>query len=447
MRLSALLFAALALAGLVSASAAATLDGLAVEVTNASEPVLCAEKDNVTINFASPEVRRFRIEATHPAYIGGLRQDASRAGLDRLRGHLGRNLGGSAAAQGHVLRGCRDVAHRLHLRQFLAPERRHVPGRRPGRDGACTSCSSGCGATSAPRRSWSSTRPTAIGASARCRRASRLERLGSSFLIGPVEMEGRPMVSIKDIAFDPKTMTFTLTFAQGGARDRQDRATRRREDCARRRARSARRRASPSRRCARCMSPSSTPTWRASPPASTAPRSWREEPIMGFKGARATDVWMGRLRALAAQHQRARHDLQPLPCEAGRDALRRRKTASTARPSISASPIPISAMPAKCFGSRTLAEQQGAEQDRAHRDQEGDEAGVRRPRRREEPEEQDVGEGGREQGERQDRQDRGDARGRQRSTAGRRKAQRAPEGSSMRRSGRRRSRRARGPSP
>ena len=46
-----------------------------MEVTNTSEPVLCAEKDNVAINFASPEVRHFQIEAVHPAYMGSLRQD------------------------------------------------------------------------------------------------------------------------------------------------------------------------------------------------------------------------------------------------------------------------------------------------------------------------------------------------------------------------------------
>ena len=53
--------------------------GLAVEVTNASEPVLCAEKDNVTVNLASKDVRRFRIEAAHPAYIGTLQRDSFEA--------------------------------------------------------------------------------------------------------------------------------------------------------------------------------------------------------------------------------------------------------------------------------------------------------------------------------------------------------------------------------
>ena len=48
---------------------------LAVEVTNASEAESCAEKDNVTVTFASPRLRRFRIEAAHPAYIGGVAGD------------------------------------------------------------------------------------------------------------------------------------------------------------------------------------------------------------------------------------------------------------------------------------------------------------------------------------------------------------------------------------
>jgi hypothetical protein len=49
-----------------------------VQVTNASESVLCAEKDNVTLNLTSGRVTTFRIEAAHPVYLadGG---DHSRA--------------------------------------------------------------------------------------------------------------------------------------------------------------------------------------------------------------------------------------------------------------------------------------------------------------------------------------------------------------------------------
>jgi len=52
---------------------------LAVEVTNASEPVLCAEKDNVTLNLASKDVRSFRVEAAHPSYIGTIQRDSFEA--------------------------------------------------------------------------------------------------------------------------------------------------------------------------------------------------------------------------------------------------------------------------------------------------------------------------------------------------------------------------------
>ena len=43
-----------------------------------------------------------------------------------------------------------------------------------------------------------------------------LERDGSSFLIGPVETGPRPLVDIREVAFDPATRTFTLQFARGG---------------------------------------------------------------------------------------------------------------------------------------------------------------------------------------------------------------------------------------
>ena len=57
----------------------ALAEPLAVEVTNASEPVLCAEKDNVTLAFTSTQAKRFRIEAAHPAYIGALNRDSFEA--------------------------------------------------------------------------------------------------------------------------------------------------------------------------------------------------------------------------------------------------------------------------------------------------------------------------------------------------------------------------------
>src|SRR6476469_842044 len=62
---------------LLFATAAFAADGLAVDVQNASEPILCAEKDNVYLKMISTDVRRFTIEAVHPNYIGTLVADRS----------------------------------------------------------------------------------------------------------------------------------------------------------------------------------------------------------------------------------------------------------------------------------------------------------------------------------------------------------------------------------
>ena len=66
---------AISAALLLTAGAAHAAGDVAVEVRNESEQVACAEKDNVTIKAISPEVRRFHIEAAHPAYIAGLLRD------------------------------------------------------------------------------------------------------------------------------------------------------------------------------------------------------------------------------------------------------------------------------------------------------------------------------------------------------------------------------------
>src|SRR5262249_10351057 len=62
---------------LLAAAPADAAGDLAVSVENASEPILCAEKDNVYVKFISAEVRRFTIEAVHPNYIGTIVADRS----------------------------------------------------------------------------------------------------------------------------------------------------------------------------------------------------------------------------------------------------------------------------------------------------------------------------------------------------------------------------------
>ena len=197
----------------------ALAEPLAVEVTNASEPVLCAEKDNVTLNLASTDVRAFRIEAAHPAYIGTLQRDSFEADW------TGCTAPGDPApgppqppprrttlyeqidlwvvgltfpsfwrpATASVRIGSR-VENGLHLLQVWMI--RPMGGEEV--------------LVLYPLDGYWRLRPLAPAGMAPT-------AFGSSFLVGPVEVEGRPVVRIREVAFDPKTRTFTLAFERGGS--------------------------------------------------------------------------------------------------------------------------------------------------------------------------------------------------------------------------------------
>jgi hypothetical protein len=204
---------------LVFPAAAQRAKGIPVEVTGASEPVLCAEKDNVTINLASKDVRRFTIEATHPAYIGTLQRDSFEADWTGCTAPGDPAPASEAAplpkrttlyeeydlwvvgqtypafwrpATASVRIGAR-VAKDIHLLQVWM--RRPMGGEEV--------------LVLYPQDGYWRLRPLAPAGMAPT-------AFGSSFLIGPVEVEGRPVVRLREVAFDPKTRTFTLSFERGG---------------------------------------------------------------------------------------------------------------------------------------------------------------------------------------------------------------------------------------
>jgi hypothetical protein len=117
---------------------------------------------------------------------------------------------------------------------------------------------------------------------------------GSSFLIGPVEVEERPIVRIREVAFDPETRTFSLSFERGGsatvAMAKVDQS-RHALDVAFDKAIDGRPFAS-----LRSMyvTEFNNDVARIALMEKGA-KGWREEPIMAFKRAAATDVWMGRV--------------------------------------------------------------------------------------------------------------------------------------------------------
>ncbi len=272
---------------------------LAVEVTNASEPVLCAEKDNVTINLASREVRRFRIEAAHPAYIGAVQRDSFEADWTGCT-----TPGDPAAAPVQAppqppkrttlyeqidlwvvgltfptfwrpatatVRIGERVEKGLHLIQVwmirpmggeevlvLYPQDGYWRLRPLAPDGRA---------------------PTAF---------------GSSFLIGPVEVEGRPIVKIREVAFDPASRTFTLAFERGGTASVKMATI----DQNRHTLEVAFDKGIDGRPFAALRSMYVTEfnndVARIAVRENGA-KGWREDPIMAFKRAAATDVWAGRV--------------------------------------------------------------------------------------------------------------------------------------------------------
>ncbi|MXQ13007.1 hypothetical protein [Microvirga makkahensis] len=280
--------------GFASMAQAATLDGLAVRVTNTSEPVLCAEKDNVAINFASPAVRSFRIEAVHPAYIGSLRQDRWEPDWtacediseetstkphpvmhtlyedDRIR-ITGLTFSEFWRPSNATVTIADKVSRDIHLLQLLKKhggKAEEVIALYPG-DGYWR-----IKPLPPKHLEWTA--------------------YGSSFIVGPVEFDQRPVANLQDVAFDPRAMRFTLTLAKGGKAHvtvtdlDEERMT---LDVAFDQAIAG---APFATLRSMYVTEFNADVARIAVREEKA-RSWREEMIMNFRDATATDAWMGRL--------------------------------------------------------------------------------------------------------------------------------------------------------
>lgn len=278
-----------------SAPAAQSAGGLAVEVTNASEPVLCAEKDNVTINLASKEVRRFSIEAAHPAYIGTLQRDSYEADWT------------GCTAKGDPAPGPVQPPRRTTLYEqidlwvvglrFASFWRRATATVRIG-----ARVETGIHLLQVwmirpmggeevlvlyPQDGYWRLRPLAPEGLAPT-------AFGSSFLVGPVEVDGRPIVRIREVVFEPKSRTFTLEFERGGSAT----VIMAKVDQNRHVLKVAFDKGIDGRPFAALRSMYVTDfnndVARIAVIEKDA-KGWREEAIMAFKSASATDVWTGRV--------------------------------------------------------------------------------------------------------------------------------------------------------
>jgi hypothetical protein len=211
-----------ALAGLLllvaTGGAALGAEPVAVEITNRSQPILCAENDNVTIAFAGAGIAHFRLEASHPAYIGTLKRDSAAPDWSDCDGGGDPSFAPPAKPKRLVL----YDGPRLRVVGFTFASFWR-PASVPVRIGTHRTPSLHLiQLWVAGKRGWEEVlvlyppdgyfrarplTPPGLGRTA----------YGSSFLIGPIEEEGRPLVRLSEVAIDVRTRSVLLHFSRGGA--------------------------------------------------------------------------------------------------------------------------------------------------------------------------------------------------------------------------------------
>ena len=276
-------------------------DELQVRVENNSVPELCAEKDNIELDFFSPRVRRMRIQAVHPSYINTIASD--RWAPDWSSCDLSHDPKFFAQARRRTfwetpefwLTGYtfpsfwrpNDVPFRVgdtvekgfHLVQFWMWHRERAEE---------------IMVLYPPDGYWRA-RPLPF-------EDMRWTAYGSSFLVGPVETQERPIVDLDEVSFAPETRTVTLKFKRGG----EARVTINNVDQDRLTLDVSYSDAMPgslpfaalrSMYAMETMSDAAIVAWRAK-----RGKGWEEAPVTRFPGANATEVWVGR-------HLPSRHNL------------------------------------------------------------------------------------------------------------------------------------------
>ena len=194
----------------------AVAEDVAVEATSHTVKTACAESDNVDIRFTSAEIRRFRISAVHPPYIGTLGVD--RTAPDFTACDMSRDAAFAAPPRRVTLwessdwwlvgftfpafwrpntvpvRVDRRIENGLHLLQLWRWHKERAEEV----------------LVLYPADGYWRARPLPPA-------HLRANAYGSSFLIGPVEVQGRPLVDLRSVTFEPTTRSFTLEFTRSGS--------------------------------------------------------------------------------------------------------------------------------------------------------------------------------------------------------------------------------------
>jgi hypothetical protein len=188
---------------------------VAVDVVNASRPTRCAEEDNVYVKLIGDGIAGFRIEATHPPYLGRVAEDATAPDFS----HCDMSNDPVFPAEPRTATLFENEAVRvvgIAYPSFWRPAT--VPFRVAGReerglhliqlferlDGGWVEVL----VLYPPDGYWrvKPLPPAGWPDSA----------YGSSFMIGAIEDKGRPVVELAAVDFEPATRAFRLAFTGGG---------------------------------------------------------------------------------------------------------------------------------------------------------------------------------------------------------------------------------------
>lgn len=188
---------------------------LDVEVINKSTPTLCAEHDNVQIDFKSAGISKFQIQAKHPAYIANISKEAPGFDLTNCSFKADPVIAAKPRKKtfwespkfwltGYTFKGFwrpndvpvrvgKTVEHGFHMVQLWMLYRERAEE---------------IMVFYPPDGYWRA-RPLPFA-------DMRWTAYGSSFIVGPVEVQKRPLVRLKEIVFAPTKRQFTLHFLRGG---------------------------------------------------------------------------------------------------------------------------------------------------------------------------------------------------------------------------------------
>ena len=197
------------------AHAADHKDEIAVEIRNKSEVEVCAEKDNVALEFSNPSISSMTVQAVHPAYMGMIVADRWQPDFTSC------DMSSDPSFASDARRVTFYETPELWLTGYTYPSFWR-PGTVPVKVG--NKVENGLHVVQLWMRYQERAEEVLVfyppDGYWRARPLPpahlRWSAYGSSFLVGPVETQIRPIVDLKEIVFEPETKSFLLTFKRGG---------------------------------------------------------------------------------------------------------------------------------------------------------------------------------------------------------------------------------------